>query len=112
VGLVDERDEELGGATAVEQATGTLFHAIGLADETCDTLASTGIDDLISADRLIDVLMWKPGCAWSNRDRCSKRPPSHPPEPAWPPPDRSSPHDSPSSSTTPTSSLRKPLRPR
>jgi hypothetical protein len=56
-GWVDERDEDFGGATAVEQATSTLFHAIGLAVETWDTLAATGTDDLTSADRLVDMLM-------------------------------------------------------
>jgi hypothetical protein len=56
-GWVDERDEDLGGATAVEQATSTLFHASVLAVETWDTLAATNTDDLISADRLVDMLM-------------------------------------------------------
>jgi LysM domain len=56
-GWVDERDEDFGGATAVEQATSTLFDAVGLAVETWDMLAATGMDDLFSADRLVDMLM-------------------------------------------------------
>jgi len=54
---VDERDEDFGGATATEQATSTLFHGIGLAVETWDKLAAGGTDDLMSADKLVDVLL-------------------------------------------------------
>jgi hypothetical protein len=54
---IDERDADFGGATAAEQATATLFKAVNLAVATWDGLADDGTDDLVSAERLVDILL-------------------------------------------------------
>ena len=56
-GWVGERDQDLGGATAIEQATDALFHAARVAVETWDALAVDGVEDLISPDKLVDILL-------------------------------------------------------